>query len=210
MGSGVSTLLGQARTTLIDADSDTWTDTELLGYLVMGVNKCCALLLDPYITVVDHELSSGMRQYLPEDGLLLIDPTTNGDGAPVMQQALTELARTQPTWANATPGQPSYVIYDRRSPKTFMVWPPAGSGASVELVIGAMPPAFGLSDVIPIDQWFDSALWAFVCGMALAKNTARQDLGKSQQFMAMYTADLERWDKAKSNTIATADRQGAH
>jgi len=212
--SGASTLIAQARTTLLDnADTpsdQTWPDDELLGYLRMGVNKACALLLDPYVQVVQHALELGMRQYLPESALVLIDATTNGDGQPVLQQALTELARTQREWAAAEAGEPRYFIYDKRSPKTFMVWPPASSGASVELVLGTLPPAFDASDQVPIDEWFDTALWAFVCGMALAKNTTRQDLGKSTQFMAMFNADLDRWRAVKDATVSPPDRQGVH
>lgn len=208
--SGAQTLVGQARTTLIDTEATTWPDDELLGYLQMGVKKICALLLDAYVTVTEHALATGMRQYLPEGGLVLIDATTNGDGQPVLQQALTELARTQRDWAAATPGQPRYFVYDKRSPKTFLVWPPAASGASLELVIGAQPPEFDFSDQVPIDEWFDTALWAFVCSMALAKNTTRQDLGKSTQFLAMFNADLDRWRAVKDATVSPPDRQGVH
>lgn len=208
--SSASTLIGQVRTTLIDTNAQTWTDDELLGYLVMAVNKACALLLDLYVTVVDHALEPGMRQSLPEDGLILIDATTNGNGAPVTQQALTELARVQRTWAAATPGQPEFFIYDKRAPLTFMVWPPAASGASIELVIGALPPAFTSSDEIPISQWFDSALWAFVCAMALAKNTNRQDLTKTAQFMAVFNADLAAWKTAKESNVSPPDPTGVH
>lgn len=208
--SSAQTLVTQARTTLIDTNSQTWTDDELLGYLVMGVNKACALLLDLYVTVVDHALSPGVRQYLPENGLVLIDPTINGNGAPVLQASLTELSRVQPTWATDAPGQPLYLIYDKRSPQTFLVTPPAASGASVELVIGAMPPAFTLLDEVPISAWFDTALWAFVVGMALAKNTNRQDLTKTASFMALFDADMAKWKANKEATVSPPDRQGAH
>lgn len=205
-----STILSQARTTLIDASARAWSDDELLGYLRMAVNSACALLLDLYVDVVDHALDAGMRQTLPEGALVLIDATTNGNGGPVTQQALTELARTQPEWASATPGQPSFFIYDKRSPKTFMVWPPAGSGASLDLVVGATPPEFASSDELPISAWFDRALWAFVCGMALAKNTDRQDLTKSAAFMGMFNADMAAWKVTKENTVSPADRKGVH
>lgn len=205
-----STLIGQARTTLIDTSARTWDDAELLGYLRMGINKACALLLDLYVTVVTHDLAPGMRQTLPEGGLVLIDGTTNGDGGPVTQQALTELARIQRDWGAATPGQPQYFMYDKRSPQTFMVYPPAGSGATIELIIGALPAEIGLSDEVPVSAWFDTALWAFICGMALAKNTQRQDLTKSGVFMTMFNADLAAWKANKEATVSPPDKQGVH
>ena len=208
--SSASTLIAQARVTLIDTNSQTWTDAELLGYLVQGVNKACALLLDLYVEVVDHSLQPGMRQFLPERALVLIDAPTNGDGGPVTQQALTELARTQREWAAADAGQTSYFVYDKRSPLTFLVWPPAASGMSLELVVGALPPAFTFSDELPISAWFETALWAYICAMALAKNTNRQDLTKTAAFMGIFDADLNRWRAVKDATVSPPDRQGVH
>lgn len=208
--SSASTLIGRARVTLIDTANQTWSDNELLDYLIMGVNRACALLLDLYIDVVDHDLAPGMRQYLPEGALLLIDSTTNGAGQPVTQQAKTELARVQQTWANAAGGQPAFFMYDKRAPRTFQVWPPADSGASMELVVGAIPPAFGFSDELPISAWFETALWAFVCGMALAKNTNRQDLAKTAQFLAMFDADLAKWQAIKEANASPPDPTGVH
>lgn len=205
-----STILGQARETLIDADATTWSEAELLGYLRMAVHKACALLLDLYVTVVDHPLDAGLRQYLPEGGLVLIDAPTNGDGGPVTQQALTELQRIQREWGAATPGQPAFFVYDKRSPLTFQVFPPASSGASLELVIGALPPEFTSSEEIPISPWFDTALWAFVVGMALAKNTTRQDLTKTATFMGVFNADMAAWKATKDATVSPPDRQGVH
>lgn len=205
-----SDLVASARSTLIDADASTWSDDELFSYLRMGVNKACALLLDLYVDVVDQALQPGMRQQLPDGALVLIDAPTNGAGGPVTQQALTELQRTQRTWAAATAGPTSYVVYDKRSPRTYLVWPPASSGASLEIVVGTLPPAFTSSDEIPISEWFDTALWAFICAMALAKNTTRQDLNKTGAFMGVFNADLDRWKAVKDATVSPPDRQGVH
>lgn len=205
-----STILGQARETLIDANAITWSEAELLGYLRMAVNKACALLLDLYVTVVDHPLDPGLRQTLPEGALVLIDAPTNGNGGPVTQQAMTELQRVQREWGAATPGQPSYFAYDKRSPLTFLVYPPASSGASLELVLGTLPPEFSSSDELPISPWFDTALWAFVCGMALAKNTTRQDLTKTATFMGVFNADMAAWKATKDGTVSPPDKQGVH
>lgn len=208
--SSASDLILKARVTLIDGNANTWPDDELLGYLIMGVNKACALLQDLYVTVTTHALVPGMRQYLPEGGLILIDATTNGDGAPVTQQALTELARVQREWAAAPGGQPEFFIYDKRAPKTFMVWPPADSGATIELIVGAEPPAFSYSDELPISAWFETALWAFVVGMALAKNTARQDLTKTGLYMGIFSNDLAAWKAAKESNVSPPDPTGVH
>lgn len=206
----IATIAGRARTTLIDANARTWSDEELVDYVVQGINKACALLLDLYVEVVDHALDPGMRQTLPEGGLVLIDATTNGDGGPVTQQARNELARTQREWGNASSGQPSFYCYDKRSPQTFLVFPPADSGASIELVIGALPPPMTSSDELPISAWFENSLWAFTCAMALAKNTTRQDLGKMGQYMGLFQADLDRWRASKDAAISASDERGVN
>jgi len=208
--SSVASLIAKVRTTLIDEDASTWPDDELLGYVEMAVNKACAALLDLFVDVIDHNLEPGMRQYLPEGALILIDSSRNGDGAPVTQQGVAELSRIQREWGNATAGQPQFFMYDKRAPRTFQVFPPADSGSSMELVVGAIPPPLGLSDEMPISAWFDSAVWAFACGMALAKNTSRQDLTKTGVFMGMFGADIATWKASKDATAAPPDRQGVH
>lgn len=204
-------LIARARTTLIDANAVTWTDDELLGYLQTGIDKACGLLLDLNVEVVQHALDAGVRQTLPPRGLVLVDITLNSNFAPVLQAALTELSRVRPTWASDPPGPTAYFIYDQRAPRTFMVSPPAQAGDTVELLMGATPePLADINDSVALSVWFDSALWAWVCAMALAKNTTRQDLTKSAQFMAMFTADMDRWQAAKKATASPPDLQGVH
>lgn len=206
----VSTIAARARLTLIDAAARTWSDDELVDYVNQAIGKACAYLLDIYVTVVDHAMTPGMRQTLPDGALVLIDATTNGDGGPVTQQARNELARTQRAWGNAPGGQPSYFCYDKRAPLTFLVFPPADSGASLELIVGAAPDVLTGSDEIPISPWFENALWAFTCGMALAKNTNKQDLTKTALYMGMFQTDLDRWRASKDAAVSAADEQGVN
>lgn len=203
-------LVDECRLTLIDAAKVTWSDAELLGYLNSGIAQACGTILDAYVKVTSaFALAAGARQTMPADALVLIDIPRSGTGA-MAQQALSELARVHPTWPADTAGDPVYFIYDRRSPLTFLVYPPAASAKTVELVYGAVPATITLPDTIPLSPWYDTPLWQYVLAKAWAKNSKHQDLEKSKAFMAAYTAALEIWAKAKAANVSPPDIEGVH
>lgn len=206
-----ATLIGRARVTLIDSAKVTFTDDELLAYLNEGIAHACGVLLDIYVKAEVATLAAGVRQNLPAGGLLLLDIPRNSTGETVTQAALAELSRTHPNWAAETgAGVVNYFMFDRRTPATFLVYPPATVSAAVELVYGAIPTEVVLGDEIPVSRAFDTALWAYVIGLAYAKNTKTQDLQKSQGYLGLFNQILSDWKKAKESTALPPDLKGVH
>jgi hypothetical protein len=204
-------IVDTARKSLLDGAKRTWSDAELLGYLNSAIGQACGTLLDIYVVVSMTGTAIGVRQTLPSGGLVLLDVPRNGNGGAVTQVALSELARTHTTWAgDASSADTNYFMFDKRSPATFLVYPPASSGTQLELVYGAVPSAIALSDTVPISPAFDTALWAYVLSMAYAKNSKKQDLAKSKEFMGLYTQVLDTWRKAKDAAGIPSDPLGAH
>lgn len=205
------TVVDTARVTLLDAAKRSWSDAELLGYLNSGIEQACGTLLDIYVIAADVPLNTGVRQALPAGGLVLIDVIHNTNGGAVTQAALSELSRTQPTWAaDANSADTKYLMLDPRAPATFYVYPSASSGASAELLYGAVPATLILSDTVPISPAFNTALWAYILGMAYAKNSKKQDLAKSQGYMGLYTQVLDKWKATKGASITPPDPTGVH
>jgi len=206
-----STLLGEVSATLLDESGTTWTSAELLTYLNNGIAQACGTLLDIYVVANEVALTAGVRQVLPADGLMLIDIPRTGDGTAVTQQAMNELARTRPSWPNDPASDTiSYFMYDRRSPKTFLVYPAATGAGTAELVYAATPPVMNyLADEIPIDATFNTALWAYVLGMAYSKNSKRQDMTKATSYMGLFTSILDSWKKTKDSMVAPPDLVGS-
>lgn len=209
----VSVHADSCRTTLLDTSKTTWSDDEILQATNEAVAMACSLVPDLYVvTDEQHPLAIGVRQSLPDGGLVLIDAPYNGEGGAVTIEAQTEIARVHPTWA-AAPSSSAvrFVMYDPRSPLTFMVYPPAQSGATLAIVYGAQPEdAAYLSATIPLPGWTRRALWALTLAKLYGKNTQRQDLGKAKDYLAMGTGILQAWSEAKAKRAAPVDLQGVH
>lgn len=209
----VSDHLDACRLTLMDAAKRSWSDAELLECTNDSVALACSLAPDLYVVTDDaHPLEVGVRQQLPDGGLVLIDAPYNGEGSAVTLQAQAEIARVHPGWAAApSTAAVSFVMYDQRSPLTFMVYPPASSGATLAIVYGATPePAADASDQIPLPSWTKRVLWALTLSKAYAKNTQRQDLAKAKDYLSMGTSILQAWTETKAKRAAPIDDKGVH
>jgi hypothetical protein len=204
-------IVDRSRVTLIDDAKITWSDADLLAYLNMGIAQACGSLLILYVLTEMAALAAGPRQALPAGGLLLLDIPRNQAGDTVKQAHASEFAKTRPNWPQETPSaNPRYFLYDRRAPLSFMVYPPATAGAQVELVYGATPDPVALGDTIPISTAFDTALWAYVIGMAYTKNTKRQDVQQSKAFMDMYGSMLGTWKQGVGEMSSQPDPKGVY
>lgn len=214
-------LLDQVSKTLQDARRATWSQEELLGYLNDGISVTCAYVPDACVTVASVALAAGMRQSLPADGLVLVDVTGNAGGGAMTQVSRQELARVQ---AGASPADipvsgsttgPAYFMYDRRAPKTFLVWPAIAQAdvgqpvATVEMVYGVSPdPLTTVYQDIPLPAWANPALWAYVLFRAYAKNSKEGDVAKIQAYMAIHQDVVSKWLAARDRTVPQIDIAG--
>lgn len=201
-------IVDRARATLIDAAKVTWTDAELLGYLNAGIAQACGTLLDLYVKAAMVALVAGVRQALPADGIVLFDITRNAAGGAITQAAMSEFQRTKDDWPGDAQAVVRYFFYDHRAPTSFLVWPAAVAAAQVELLYAAIPAAVALADPIPINPAFDTALWAYITGLAFSKNTKRQDMGKTTTFLSLFNGILDTWKKGNAAMTKVPDAKG--
>lgn len=185
------TIIARASTTLLDPQRVAWTTAELLDYLNAAQRAVCLIRPDAYVKIQTAALVPGVVQSLPADGQAVLRVLYNANGASVAQAGIDAMLRVQ-NWAMQTP---SVTVRewasDSRMPKTFFVSPPAAAGASVVMMYAAIPPAItGEASLISLSDAYETPLWAYVCGLAYAKNSRRQDVAKSQSMMQMFTALL--------------------
>lgn len=203
-------LVDRVRKTLLDSRAVTWGDDELLDYLNAGIAQLCGTFLDLYVVAALTALIAGPRQNLPPGGVALIDIIRNSDGTALSQQSLVELGRVSPGWAAQTQtADPDFFVYDKRSPRTFLVSPPVIVGTQVELVYSAIPDAIAAGDLIPVPDSFGTALWAYMLSMAYSKNSKKTDLAKATGYMGLYVQIIGSWEAAKGGTVAPPDTTGA-
>lgn len=180
-------IIDRVRYTLLDTGKDGWSDAELISYLNSALAQLIVLKPDAIPTAELVSLAPGALQDIPDDGVVFITALYNGHGESVTVQSLAEMSRTNPDWAAAEHGSPLIVMYDTRIPTSFWVSPPADSGRNLWILYGAQANTItGLNTQLGCPDKWQHALWAGVVGMAYAKNSTRQNLAKSAQFLALF------------------------
>lgn len=186
-----SVIVDRARTSLIDPRAAHWTDAELYDYLSAAQRAVCQLKPSAYTVTGEISLVAGVVQELDRDvGLQIFDVLYNVGGRACTQTGRELLTEMNPQWTMATPdAEVENWMSDARDPRRFLVFPPNDGTGRVMAMYGAYPPAVDAStgSVLVIPETYDMALWASVMGQALAKNSRRQDLGKSQAFFSIFT-----------------------
>lgn len=186
-----SVIVDRARTSLIDPRAVHWTDAELFDYLSAAQLAVVQLKPGAYTVSGFISLIAGVMQSLPTgQGLQLLDIYHNESGAVCTQVGGEVLSEMNRQWVAATPAvDAEHWMADVRDPRRFRVFPPnTGSGRVMALYSG-FPTRVDAStgSVITIPDSYDMPLWASVMAQALAKNSRRQDLGKSQIFFSIFT-----------------------
>lgn len=185
-----SVIVDRARTSLIDPREVHWSDAELYDYLSAAQRAVCQLKPSAYTVTELISLAAGVVQQLdPNRALQLFDIYFNESGRACTQVGRELLSEMLPQWAaNTASDEVENWMADARTPRDFLVFPPNTGAGRVMANFGAYPPTVDIStgSVLVIPDTFDMALWASVMGQALAKNSRRQDLAKSQAFFSIF------------------------
>lgn len=182
----VSEILDRVKITLQDTTSVRWPELELLRWVNDAQRKIVELAPDANVEQTVVTLATGTRQSLPSGALRLVDASRNmgsGGTTPGNAVRLTQrhvLDAQVPAWHTTTASSSiQHVLYDKRVPKVFWVYPPASTGASVELFVSKPPTtlsstasAIGLDDVY-VDSIVDYVLYrAYQKDVDYANNAA--------------------------------------
>jgi hypothetical protein len=187
-----SVIVNACRVTLIDAQAATWSDDELLGYLNEARRTVVLLKPDAYTVREYLALVAGTKQQLPAGGVAILDCGDNeatGRVATLVDREL--LDHMNRFWPAATPE--SGVMHwcaDPRDPRRFDVAPPNDGTGSLEVLYGMTPAAVALGEEIGLLDVYQYPLECFTLARAYAKNTKRQDLGKSGGYMQEFRQSL--------------------
>lgn len=121
-------------------DGIRWKNSELIDWLNEAYTLIATHRPDAFSVVDDIELSEGVEQRLPDDGLRLFEILATVDGHDITAIDLLSLTRLRPSWRreSATTHIERY-IYDLRDPTRFWVYPPAESGVAVLAWYAAEP-----------------------------------------------------------------------
>lgn len=203
MTTTAKSIIYMAQDQLHDLAGIRWPATDLVQHLNDGLVALAEIRPDATAKTISHSLVAGVKQTVPAGCLKLMDITRNTSGAPIRQTQQQLLDDIDPNWYSR-PGSTRirHFYFDERDPKTFYVYPPAATGASVELLHSAAPavipaPSGRSYDTVtgdlPVADAFKSGLWSFVLFRAYSKDAqyggnSAMSLAHYQLFMSLKTS----------------------
>lgn len=181
-------ILSRAAIIVQDMTSVRWPESEMLGWLNDSRRELAVLRPDIYSKSDTKSLDVGAKQTLPPGGLRLMDVPRNTNGPAITVTHRGFLDQQNPTWNSGSNSSVTikHFMVDERDPKTFWVYPPAASGASVEVIYQATPADYTASSTLSAyEELYGGAFVDYVCYRAFSKDS--EYAGNAQRAMAHYT-----------------------
>ncbi|WP_423820831.1 DUF6682 family protein [Salinisphaera sp. SPP-AMP-43] len=165
-------IIDSARETLLD-DGTFWPTTELLGYVNEAQAEIVSIRPTACVKTESVALNAGARQSMPSGARRLIDIMRNESGAAITAVDQRDLDQMAPGWPQATATKTiEHYCYDERASDVFYVYPPAASGARVEMSYAAsVDDVTSAGHAISIDDSYRAALVEYVLYRAHSKDT---------------------------------------
>lgn len=197
-------LISKAQTLLQDVTGVRWPVTELQGWLNDGYREVVNLRPDANTQTGTFTCSAGARQTVTSvftSALRLVEVVRNVASASdkrairlIDRKMLDEQRRTW--YAETGADTIQHYMFDPRLPKEFLVYPPATTDASLEIVYSSVPTGHTLTeaqltntsttDVIKLDDSYANALLDYVLYRAYSKDS--EYAANAQRAVAHYQA----------------------
>ena len=194
------TIIDKATIQLIDLANIRWTRAELLGWLNDGMRQIVLIQPSASSTTAVVKLQAGTRQYIPDDGWLLLAIYRNmGTNGTTPGRAIRIISREildgfNPNWNTdkATAEVRNY-IYTNQDQLAFYVYPPNTGTQYIEINYSAQPADLtSESQVIPIFDVFQSSLVDYILYRACSKDAEyAPGLALAQQYSAAFVAAIQ-------------------
>lgn len=181
-----------------------WTNEELIGWLNEGYQAITQVKPDASSVNTTHGLTPGTRQEIPGDGLRLIDvvrnTAANSSGMGILVSTRRALDTARRSWHSDPPSiDVEQYVFDDQDPTRFYVYPPAASGAEVELIYSAVPGphkrARGLeglrNESIRLNDSYAPCLTDYILYRAYSKDAAHSaNLNRAQMHLRAVSTAL--------------------
>jgi len=179
-------ILDRASMIIQDLTNVRWPETEILNWLNDSRRELAVVRPDIYSTMATKALTAGAKQDLPADGLRLMDIPRNTSGAAITVTQRGFLDQQNPGWHQmAGSSTVKHFMVDERNPSTFWVYPPATSGASVEVIYQKAPTDYTTSSTLTAyEELYGGAMVDYVCYRAFSKDS--EYAGNAQRALAHY------------------------
>ncbi len=179
--------MNEVRAILLDPDGVYWPDS----YLVSAYNIIVASIVGENPTaltkVVEFDCAEGVNQVLPDDAIQFLRCPSNVTGQSIRQVSAEALQEDDDNWYGAPKtSQVLHAITDEYDPLRFRVYPPNDGTGAVFLQYAYTPAdVTSLTEAFVLSGGYRMMIRNGTLGMAYALNTERQDLPKSQAYLAL-------------------------
>jgi hypothetical protein len=197
-------LIVRAQTLLQDEDSVRWTVAELQYWLNDAYKETIGLRPDVNTQTAEYTCVAGPRQVITgsfSNAIRLVEVVRNlattSNKSSVRLTDRKSLDTQRRSWYSDTPSvSVEMYMFDPRTPKQFLVYPPATTAARLEVIYSVLPAEHTLSDAqllnpataetIRIDDIFATALYDYMLYRAYSKDS--EQTAMMQRAVAHYQA----------------------
>lgn len=183
-------IVDRARHILQDttAGGTRWLDDELLKWLNDAQREIVLLKPNAYSSVENLSLSSGSKQTIAAEGLLLLSVVRNTGGRAVRRVDRNILDSENPDWHNVgSTSSVEHYVFDEDAPETFWVYPPNSGGGTVEVIISKAPTdVSSIGNAITLNDIYMNVILDYMLYRAYSKDT--DYAGNTQRAGTHYSA----------------------
>lgn len=189
----VDKLLTDLRMTqLNDVDKTTWSDPVLLIALNSALSMLTLMRPDASYKVATVSLVAGTRQYLPADGLRLLNVVRNINSDSSIGRAISLVAiedlDLKPNWHLMTGSTVVHYCFDPRMPKQYYIYPAVPAATKLEIEYSRNIPELTEDDLdapMPVDSVYNQPLQELMLFKLLSGDSSQGNTGQAHMAAAM-------------------------
>jgi hypothetical protein len=190
-----SGIIATVRKTTLDSAANAYSNADLIRFLNEAQRSAAGEKPDFYTVTTGMALVTGENQTLPDDGVSLLDVTSNtvANGGRVVtlvqRELLAEASRFWPRGTRQT--EVEHYTFDPRTPRDFKVFPPNDGAGGVQIIYGAVPPEItATTDELVVSDVYEGPLVAYVLAKCYGVSSKKQDLVKYNGYMMQFRQQL--------------------
>lgn len=204
----------------ITQDGTRWKNDELLGWLNESYQAITAIRPDASSVNTVMDCVAGTRQAIPVDGNRLLDVIRNtaleASGYSVMRISRNALDATRRGWHNEKPSVLiEQYVFDENDPKHFYVYPPATTGAKLEITYSSILAPHEVDqataesvETIRVSDTYAPALVDYILARAYSKDAESQaNLQRAQMHSGSFVNMLGA--EAQAGVAFSPNKEGA-
>lgn len=201
-------------TQLNDPDATTWSDATLIIALNQALKILALVRPDATSKIATIALKEGSRQFIPNDGVRLLNVVRNINsdntiGIAVRLVQREDMDSMSPDWHVAMGTVVREYMFDARSPKHFYIYPCVSPGKTLEIEYSSYVEDINIQNVIdplPVDAIFaqplqELMLYKLLSGDSSNGNTGAAHLQTAMDLLGVKDKADERVSSARRTSI---------